>query len=244
MTAAPGETSTRDALFGGRLLLRQSRGGYRFTTDAVLLAGLAAADVPNATRVLDVGAGVGPVALGVALWLPVAAITAVEVQPSLAGYLRANVADAGLGERFDVRTGDIRRIPVKERFDLVVMNPPYFEATRGRLPPNPERAAARHQLNGDLPTLVQAAARHLSETGTLALLSPWARRDDVVAACEAADLHAIVVRPIASYGDSPPRLCYLSAQRGEAARIDAPTFITLRASGEYTDAAARLYAGP
>lgn len=241
---ATAEPFTRDALFGGRLELRQSREGYRFTTDAVLLAGLAARETPLARAVLDVGAGVGPVALALALWLPDAQVAAVEVQPTLAAHLRANVADADLRGRVDVHAVDIRTLAVAHPRELVTMNPPYFEATRGRLPPNRERAAARHQLHGDLAALVAAAAAHLSTAGVLALLYPWDSREDVITACAAAGLDAITVRPIATYGDSLPRLCYVRAERGPHARTAIPAFITLRAPGEYTDDAARLYAGP
>ena len=57
-TLAPDETL--DSLFGGGVELYQSRAGYRFSLDAVLLAHFV--EVKERVRVVDLGAGNGALA--------------------------------------------------------------------------------------------------------------------------------------------------------------------------------------
>ncbi|HQN19035.1 MAG TPA: SAM-dependent methyltransferase, partial [Syntrophobacteraceae bacterium] len=52
---------TCDALFNGNLILYQHKKGYRFSVDAVLLAGLT--QVRSHDRIVDLGTGCGVVPL-------------------------------------------------------------------------------------------------------------------------------------------------------------------------------------
>ncbi|HEY3668042.1 MAG TPA: hypothetical protein VGL19_18695, partial [Polyangiaceae bacterium] len=57
------KATTSDSLYGGAVSLRQPARGYRVNVDAILLAAFAAQG-RRAKLALDLGAGVGSVALG------------------------------------------------------------------------------------------------------------------------------------------------------------------------------------
>lgn len=87
-------------------------------------------------RGLDLCAGTGAVALGIARLCPKAEIQAVELSDQAAGYLRQNVETFGEG-RVQVVMGDVLSPEFAARFadgslDFIVSNPPYIAS--GELP--------------------------------------------------------------------------------------------------------------
>src|SRR3954471_971551 len=65
----------------GHFRIFQLKAGHRFSTDDVLTAWYGSTWAPSATRVLDLGSGIGSVATIVAWRLPGAALVTIEAQP-------------------------------------------------------------------------------------------------------------------------------------------------------------------
>jgi precorrin-6B methylase 2 len=116
--------------------------GWRFT-DPVILDGWGRAStmVPSlisgavlgggdVASFLDVGTGVGLLAVAAANLWPNSTIVGVDRWESSLQRARANVAQAGLGERIEIRTQDVVDVDDVDRFDLVWV-PTFFltEAT-------------------------------------------------------------------------------------------------------------------
>ncbi len=262
--APPLGPHTTDAFYDGRVVLRQSRDGYRFTSDALLLVGLTAglpvssgaARRSHGPRVLDLGSGCGVLAIALADWWPHATFVAAEAQPSLLEHLRHNIVRNGLEERVVVLPGDVRSsagaaattdAPAQlaaTPFDVVIMNPPYYPPDSGRLPPNAERAAARHQLRGDIEALIAVAAERLGPDGHLALSYPFAQRERVEAACVRAGLAQVRVRPVVSFADSAPKICFVHAQRGPRVSECVAPLVVYSAPRQYTHETAQFFDRP
>src|SRR5271168_5354386 len=92
-SAATADTLTEDGWLGGRLMLLQPRRGHRVGTDAALL--VAGAGDARQGRIVDVGAGVGAVGLGLAKSSALTSVDLVEVDPELAGLAESNAARNG-----------------------------------------------------------------------------------------------------------------------------------------------------
>jgi tRNA1Val (adenine37-N6)-methyltransferase len=122
----------------------------------------------------------------------------------------------GLAERIEVVEGDVRRLPQQvDAPEVVFMNPPYFGAREGTPSPNRERALARHQANGSLVELLQAATR-LVAGGAVVFVYPGAREEMAVAAIVAAGLRSASVRRVlASEGAAPAFVVLTARERGE-----------------------------
>jgi 16S rRNA (guanine(966)-N(2))-methyltransferase RsmD len=117
---------------GGRLggrVLRPPQGALRPTSDRVREAIFARLGLAGGARVLDLYAGTG--ALGIeALSRGAARAVFVERAPRCLALLRANLASLGLEAAARVVRGDARRAVRRlgqagERFDLVLLDPPY-----------------------------------------------------------------------------------------------------------------------
>jgi tRNA1Val (adenine37-N6)-methyltransferase len=186
-TIAPDETL--DSLFGGGVELYQSRAGYRFSLDAVLLAHFV--KVKEHATVVDLGAGNGAVTLMLAFLHRTARVVGVEIQPAMLARARRSVALNALEDRVSMRSGDVRApaaLGETASFDIAVCNPPYRAPLSGRVSPNAEKRVARHEVQGDLGHFLEAGRFLLRRKGRLALIYPAFRCVDVLASMRAADI--------------------------------------------------------
>ena len=77
-------------------------------------------------RIVDVGTGSGCIALALAKELPAAQIEAADISDAALEVARINCARLDLAERVRVRQSDLLAdFPEREKFDLIVCNPPY-----------------------------------------------------------------------------------------------------------------------
>ncbi|MBL8626270.1 MAG: class I SAM-dependent methyltransferase [Myxococcales bacterium] len=79
-------------------------------------------------HVLDIGTGAGHLALGLAEALPDAHVTGVDVWPPALACARANVADAGLGDRVTIAARDATALDERDRYDLAWVPGPFLPA--------------------------------------------------------------------------------------------------------------------
>ena len=168
------DAETTCDLLVGDWFIHQLRRGHRFNTDDLLLAWLARRERPDAETVLDLGCGVGSVGLLTLAGLsPAARLVGVEAQAVSAALYRRTLAQNGLEARVTAREGDLRDETTREglgRFDLVLGNPPYLPESAALRSPNPQRAAARLELRGDVFDYARVAAEHLKPDGVFGLV--------------------------------------------------------------------------
>lgn len=123
---ALGAAVTWDEIAPG-LRLCQLRDGHRFSNDDRLTAFFATEAAPDATRLLDLGAGVGSVGLAaLARASEKATLTCVEAQRVSHELCRRTVAANGLSSRVALVHADLRDFaPERPTYDLVTASPPY-----------------------------------------------------------------------------------------------------------------------
>lgn len=249
---------TEDALLGGLVRLRQPAKGHRAGTDAVLLAGLAG--VQPGDRVADLGSASGAVGLMVAMRVPTADVMLLEKDPDLVGLARENVALNGLQERVAVTPFDAFQPPVvvdtrhlattkegrgvgQHRFDVVVTNPPFFDA-QARASPDPGRHRAHVMTGGDVSGWIEAAAGILEPKGRIVLI----HRADALDRCLGAlaqRFGSISLLAIHPQADKPATRILLRARKGGRAPLQILAPLTLhRPDGQFDGAAAALHARP
>ena len=172
---------TSDAFFGGRLNIAQSRLGYRFSIDAVILAHFVR--LRGAERVLDLGTGCGIIPLMLAFRHPRVRVWGVEIQAELAALAAANVAANRMGDRITVIADDMRHLTAIATggvMDVVVCNPPFRRAGTGRLNPSGQRAVARHEIGIGLPDILKVARRMVKTRGRLVVIQAAERLGELV----------------------------------------------------------------
>lgn len=168
------EGETLDAISGNYRIYQYAE-GHRFSTDDVLVAWYGTTYAIRSERVLDLGSGIGSVAMIAAWRLPGASFTTIEAQERSIRLAKKSVRYNQLGNRFDLRLGDFRDEGVlreNEKFDLIFGSPPYFPLTDGVLSENPQKIECRFEARGDVRDYCARAARHLAPGGMFFLVFP------------------------------------------------------------------------
>lgn len=127
--------------------------------------------------ILDLGAGCGAIALGLAAFYPGAGVTAVDCSDEALALARENAEALGFAGRVRFLNSDwCAALPPGARFDLIVANPPYLteEEIAGAMPEVREhepRAALAAGADGmeALNRIIAGAPLFLAENGLLAL---------------------------------------------------------------------------
>ena len=207
MAGFSAEELSQDDFLGGRVRLLQPRQGYRAGVDPVLLA--AAVPARSGMRVLELGCGGGQALLCLAARVPGLDLTGVEVQADYADLARRNLPGAA------VVTADLRDLPggIRTRqFHHVIMNPPYFDRTRGDGAADPGRDLGRA---GDTPVgdWLDVGIRRLAPKGHLTLIQHISRLPEVLAAV-AGRLGSVVLCPLQPREGRAATLFLVQARQG------------------------------
>jgi tRNA1Val (adenine37-N6)-methyltransferase len=178
---------TIDSFLNGKLQIIQSRQGYRFSVDALLLAEFVS--VRNEDIVIDLGAGCGIISLFLAVKRKVGFIVGLELQEELASQAQRNIALNKLEKKIAVIRGDLRHLPIGPAFaHIVVCNPPYRRQKSGRINPDSSKAIARHELSTKVNDILLAGKALLKEGGRLALIYPANRLAEIFAKMRIQDI--------------------------------------------------------
>ena len=191
------EIATLDAFIGERIATRRPAAyltgeawlqGVPFSVDErvivprsliaeVLAEGLIDPWLPaRTTRVLDLCTGNGSLAILAAMAWPDVVVDAADLSKDALAVAALNVARHEMARRVTLHQGDgLRAVPADRRYDLILCNPPYVNATAmSALPPEfraePEMALAGGADGMDfIRTLLARAPRHLTDDAVLVL---------------------------------------------------------------------------
>jgi tRNA1Val (adenine37-N6)-methyltransferase len=227
---------TVDTLFRGRLKFYQSRNGYRFSLDAILLAYFATIKINE--QIADLGTGNGVIPVVVTCCHPSTFVMGLEVQEGLALRARRNAELNDLDKRIQIVQGDvsaISRIADAESFDAVLCNPPYRKSSSGRVSPNPERKVARHEVMGTLQEFLTAGRYLLTLKGRMTLVYPAVRCIDLLHAMRNTGLEPKRLRMVHSFPDTEASLVLVEGIKGgkSGIKISSP-LIVYRCGKEYS----------
>jgi tRNA1Val (adenine37-N6)-methyltransferase len=218
---------TLDAL-SGYFRIYQLRDGHRFSTDDVLTAWYGTTWVPSARRVLDLGSGIGSVAMIAAWRLQGASFVTIEAQEQSVELARKSAEYNGLLDRYEIRHGDFRdsapltpgpttaeagRRVDPPTFDLVLASPPYFPLGTGVEGDHPQKVACRFELRGDIADYARVAAAHLADGGLFACVFPEDQLERVQRAAESASLVIVRRRPVVFREGEPPLIGLFAMMR-------------------------------
>ena len=227
----------------GKASILQKKHGFRFGTDAVLLADFAL--IKPRSRVIDLGTGTGVIALLIALKHPDARVSALELQGDMADMARRSVALNDLEDRIDVLEGDIRsamRLFGPGAFDQVVCNPPYNQTGRSILPESENKLLSRMEGGISIEEICLSAFQLLKSGGRLSVVFPAQRLHDMLSAMQKARLAPKRVRCVQPFADRPPKLILLDAVKHGGSQLDwQPPLILQNKDGSYTEEWHRIY---
>ncbi len=233
-----------DRFLNGHLKISQSRRGYRFSIDAVILA-FHAVPAKLDERILDMGTGCGIMPLIIAHRHEGVHVTGVEIQPELAELARQNVCANGFQSRITILEKDVSQMrshDIGPSVDMVITNPPYRKPGSGRVNPQNQRALARHEITLSLDGMVKAMRRFLVTGGSGWIIYPVERVAELMTAMQTHNLEPKYLRLIHSRIDTEAKRCLLKIVK--AARpglIAGPPLAIYDADGAYTEEVAAMF---
>jgi tRNA1(Val) A37 N6-methylase TrmN6 len=243
--AAPDETLD---MLSGEWRIFQRRDGHRFSTDDLLCAWFgsrcAADRGVEVRRALDLGAGIGSIALMVAWKHPEARVVGVEAQTISADLFARSIRYDGAEGRVELRRGDLRdpeHVPECAAFDLVTGSPPYFLEDEGVVSDRPQRGPCRFEQRGGVEGYIEAMSRALAPAGVAAIVHTWAVRDRVRVAAGEHGLALVASVPVAFREGRTPHLgLYELAHAGapgRGAEVEPRATLVIRDESERRSAA-------
>jgi tRNA1Val (adenine37-N6)-methyltransferase len=236
---------TQDSFFNGRLRLKQPRGGYRYSIDAVILAG--AVHPKAGETVVDLGTGCGIIPLILAFRRPGIRIWGVELQAALAAVAEENVRENDMTSRVTVLCADMRDIPperVGAPVDRVVANPPYRRGRSGRVNPDMQRALARHEIAITLPEVARAAGKLLKTGGRFSMICAADRTAELLSHMRAERIEPKRLRSVHSMDGQDARLVLVEGIRdGGPGMAVSPPLIVYDREGHYTEEVQAMFHG-
>ncbi len=207
MNLVPSSDETLDTFFEGKLQVIQKKKGYRFSVDAVLLSRFV--KIRRDEKVIDLGTGCGILPLLLSQTTKARSFVGIEIQEALAQCAKKNVDLNHLEEKITILQQDLRelrKIFAAGSFDVVLSNPPYRKYRSGRINPSPEKAIARHEIEGTLEDLTSVAHYLLPAKGRCYFIFPAMRTVDLLVALRSRELE-------------PKRLQFVYPRIGEDAKF-------------------------
>jgi len=233
---------TTDTFLNGRLTVYQYKPGYRFSIDAILLAGYVRPRAED--RLIDLGCGCGIIALILAHRYPDLQLFGVEIQPTLVGLARKNVVKNRMSDRIRILERDIATLSQKEiqgPVDIIVCNPPFGRVRAGRINPNNERALARHEIKMTLKDITATVRGMLRTGGRFYIIFPAERITDLFCRMRADRIEPKRMRTVHSSTTDPARRILVEGIAGgrPGTSMD-PPLVIYQADGVYTDEVQQL----
>lgn len=156
-----------ETLIAPRLFIIQKKYGYRYSEDAIALTNFISA-LPPISPVLDLGCGGGIMTVLLADAWSDSHFVGVELQSNLADMARRSVFYNDLQERIRIENADLRDPTAefaRQKYPLVIMNPPFYRTDNARLSPILSRRLANHEVGCTFNDICQTVRQVLAPEG-------------------------------------------------------------------------------
>lgn len=229
-------------VLNGAVKLRQIAGGFRTSSDAVLLA--AACPAKEGQHILDLGCGIGTAGLCTIQRINNTRLTGIDIQPDHVGIATENAALNNNAHRCEFMVGDVRDFDIT-KFDHVICNPPYEEAGKHLTSPSGKNALARGHLDEDtdLSLWIKCAFRCVRSGGSFTMIH---KADQVQAIIQALgkSFGATEIIPLWPKAGVPAkRVIIRTIKHRKTPATILPGLILHEADGSYTNAAQEILRG-
>lgn len=171
------------------LRLIQKQDGFKFGTDAVLLADFAKKLPAETVLDLCTGSGIVPLLLSAKTAAP--RIFGLELQPAVCDMAKRSVLLNNLEQRITITEGDLknaRALYKNMQFDVITCNPPYMQAGAALVNAADAKTIARHEVACTLADVLRAASALLMPAGHLVLVHRPHRLADLLGGMRSAGI--------------------------------------------------------
>lgn len=237
------EDETMEDLGRAGLKLLQKKSGFRFGSDAVLLAHFTG--LKNRESVMDLCSGSGIIPILMAGRSTSQNIQGIELQEKYADMANRSIKLNHLTQRVQIHQGDLRDqnfIKSFASFDVVTANPPYKEVGRGILNPQDELMIARHEITVNLEDVIKSASLLLRHHGRFCMVHRPERLFDIYRLMAKYGLELKRIRLVAPKQGRPPNMILVEGVKGQKPFLKWEAELTMFTdSGSYTEELKEIY---
>lgn len=200
------------------LKIIQNNDGFCFGIDSVILSDFAK-NIKENSNVVDLGTGTGILGLLLCGKTKLRTITGIEIQEDVAKMAERSIKLNELENRFKIFNVNINSVfkenlLEKNKFDVVIMNPPYKELGSGITNENKSKLIARHEITATLEDFVKTAAALLKDKGELYIVHKPERTVDIITKLRENKLEPKELKVVYSRKDTDASLILIKAVKG------------------------------
>ena len=158
--------------------VHQNKAAMKVCTDACLFGAWVADEIRGrqVQRILDIGSGTGLLSLMLAQ-ITESIIDAVEIDENAFQQTSENFTASPWHHRLNVHHCAVQEFNTPFLYDLIICNPPFYE--NDLRSPDPKKNVARHSTQLSVDELIKNMRRLLAPDGTVALLIPYGRMEEI-----------------------------------------------------------------
>jgi len=164
--------------------IEQDQCAMKIGTDGVLLGAWVKPEI-EPLNALDIGTGTGLISLMLAQRFPNTQIEALEIDEAAFEQAVDNFENSPWGDRLFCYHASFQEYFQEvndEKYDLIISNPPFFNATQKS--PNKQRNTARFEDALPFEHLLHGASKLLNDNGLFALILPYEQEQHVLKMAE------------------------------------------------------------
>lgn len=167
-----------------KFTIKQEHCAMKIGIDSVLLG--AWCPKGQYQSILDIGTGTGVLSLMLAQ-INTAKIDAIEINETAFNEAKSNISESNYSSQITVHHSSLQEYEPQTKYDLIISNPPYFNATR--LSKKIDRNTARHQTKLSFEDLLYHSKRLLHPDGQIVFILPTEAQEEIAELCVKLDLH-------------------------------------------------------
>lgn len=227
-----------------KLKIIQNSNYFKFGNDSVFLADFA--KVRKGDFIVDFGSGSGVIPLLLAFKKEPDKIIGIEIQEKMVELSKRSVEMNELQSTIEIIKGDFSQASnfiSPGAVDLILSNPPYMPADKGKITAGKAKAIARHEIYANLEDVVREGAKLLRFGGKMALVHRSFRLAEVIDVMKKYSLEPKRLRLIQPRENTTPKTFLIEAQKGGNSGIDVlpPLIVYKGNTTDYTDEVNEIY---
>lgn len=233
-----------DDLEINNLKIIQKNDGFCFGIDSILLSDFAK-DIKNGSKVVDLGTGTGILSILLCAKTNLSKIIGVEIQEEMAEMANRSSVLNNLEDKFRVINAnikDLQGILPKNKFDSIIMNPPYMNLNTGKININEKKLISRHEITASLEDFIITSKYLLKDKGSLYIVHRPNRLIDLCFLLRKYKLEPKILRLVYPKKESEANLVLIKAVKngGSFLKISKPLYV-YENNGEYTKEILKIY---
>lgn len=230
-----------DYFYKNRVKVFQHRKGYRFSVDSPILADF----IPfSGYKGLEIGSGSGIISMLLLYRQKLPFITGIEIQKDLFALSKMSIEENSFQSVFEVINGDFIEICSEYKGIMnIFSNPPYLKTGIGHLSRNEEIRRGKFEVDIDLEQIVRSSSLILGDGGSLFLILPFDRFNELLDISHRNSLFPVKLRKVLSFTNGKPERFLIQLTNYKDDLNEVSPLIIYHSVGIYSDEMENILAG-